>query len=104
MINIEYCPEGEPVNDFQCEVIFNQIKENSDVIFEWKFSTENIFSRIRWGIVSGEIPEHFCCFVFNGYYMHLNRFGAIVEEIPDGFCEYNVTLAEKIMRMALSKR
>lgn len=104
MIHIIYSENGEAVNDFQCETIFQSIKENSDVINEWNFSTSNIFARIRLGIASGEIPESFCCFIFEEKYLYLNRFGAIMEEWPDGFCDYENILSEKIMRTALNKR
>ena len=106
MIEIHYAPIGNPVNDFHLDSEIESIKET---IREWSegfriwYSTENIFTRIRYEIVSGNIDEKDIVFVFNDEILPVNRFGAIMNW-PNGFCDVNINLSESILRKALAKK
>lgn len=79
MICLEYCPEGRPVNDFALEAEFAFLRtmnhNNTGEIV--RYSTENIFNRVREGIVDGEIPNDSVVFIFNEKEFSPNVYGTI---------------------------
>ena len=98
---IEYCAQGKPVNDFGLDAEFDFLLRSqnqhfgSEFIFQ--YSTENIFNRVRVGIVSGEISQEDVVFIFQGKEFSPNEYGAITNW-PNGFCTLNGDMAEQILR------
>ena len=96
-----YEMDGEAISDFGVEDTLSYIKTYETRLFS--YSIENIFNRVRLGIASGELNVDEWGFVFNGKKLPLNNYGAI-PDWPDGFCDYNMSVCEQILRKALEKK
>jgi hypothetical protein len=92
---------GVAVSDFNVESIYNQILGHGDG--DYLFSTENIFARLRLGVVVGDIPFNSITFVYNGEEIYINKYGAILHW-PVGFCDTIGNLSEDILRSATKLR
>lgn len=107
MITVEYTRHGDAVNDFNLELTYQDFVErvkDNEVYFS--FSTENIFTRIRLGIVKGEIdfPIMFAFYTKEeNFEFSPNKYGAIVNW-PKGFCDSVVRMCEEILILATKKR
>ena len=104
MIEIEYCSTGTPVNDFNLDVEYRYILSciedgRFDILY---YSTENIFTRVRYGVVSGEINPESVCFVYENERLTLNEYGKL-SRWPENFCNVCINLSEKILRTAMDK-
>jgi len=55
---IKYCEYGQPVSDFYLEQEFQNFAKYGGTK---EYSTENIFNRIRLGIIRNEIENNICC-------------------------------------------
>lgn len=89
MITIEYCPlTGKAIPDGKVEIEYqDNIINNTQKYLS--YSTGNIFSRIRLGIVKEEITHNSIRFFFNNEYLYPNRYGALLNW-PDGFCDTTI--------------
>lgn len=93
---IKYSQNGLPVSDWDVDNAYGNIRlcQNPECVFE--FSTENIFNRIRLGVVLGEMDCHDVLFMFNDDVIELNRYG-VYEEYLDGFLDANTKIIESIL-------
>lgn len=105
MLYLEYCPEGRAVNDFALEAEFAFLRtcNHNNVGGVHKYSTDNIFNRVRLGIVGGEIHHADVMFLYGEHKIRPNVYGAIVCW-PDGFCDINISMSEQIVRGAMRIR
>lgn len=96
----EYNENGIAVSDFRVEKNFKEIvdylNQYPDGLSVWIFSTENIFSRIRLGIIEKEINWENVVFVFENSEYSLNKYGQI-ENWPENFLNLSFSMAEKIL-------
>lgn len=105
-VKIHYSQQGSPVSDFGVEKEYIEICKyiHDDVEIDLWFSTENIFSRLRLAIAQSILPCEKIIFVnFDDAEIYINRFGAI-PNWPNGFCDYNINIAGKIMRTAFKRK
>ena len=98
-LRVEYHEVGFPVSDFFLEHIYETeilagVADGRDDTLS--FSTENIFARIRLGIVRGEILCTDVVFLFEDEEITLNKYGK-QSSWPKGFCDIGVTLNEKLL-------
>lgn len=105
MLYLEYCPDGLPVNDFGLEAEFSFLRtvnhnNRGDII---KYSTGNIFNRVREGIVDGEISHENVVFLYQGQEIIPNEYGAIVHW-PNGFCDIDIRMSEHLVLGAMRIR
>ena len=105
MITIRYSASGMAVSDFHVEDTYYAVRQaieshlHSD--FTFSYSNEIMISRIRLGIVMGEIDYtniYFMDSVGNKY--EINRFGVIVGYFESKFCDYS----DEIMKTAIKLR
>jgi len=105
MLYFHYCKKGRPINDFLIEEEYKKIlidgRENIKMHF-W-YSTDNIFIRVKLGIVKGELDYTNIVFIFEDKEIKVNRFGAI-QDWPDGFCDTSPKLAEELLCSAMKKK
>ena len=96
---IEYHEDGKAVSDFELDnEYWNLISSNSD----FSYSTENIFHRIRLGVLKDEInPENYVL-VFKGMNFRMNKFGQI-NDWPIDFISQNSKLHELILQEMMNK-
>jgi hypothetical protein len=105
---LTYSKSGIPVNDFEVEEVYKNIihhlNEENDTggSYNFSYSTENIFSRVRLGIVSGDISPDEIRFFYEGELIKINKYGAILHW-PKGFLDLCIDLSEKIIRKAIEK-
>jgi hypothetical protein len=108
MIIIEYCLSGQPVSDFYVEEEYKAVLRCYEGWKEFKdshtlfYSTDNIFNRIRLGILEDEIDCNEIRFEFNGEEIVINHYGAI-RHWPNGFCNLSGNMAEKILLGSFKK-
>jgi len=105
MLTIVYSGIGDSVNDFRLD---DEIYLINKMIASWDeyilyYSTENIFTRIRLEIISGNISCDNIQFEYEGENLPVNRFGAIMNW-PNGFCDVNIRMSESILRKAINKK
>jgi len=105
MIYIEYRFDNPAHSDFDTEsdyeLLLQAYRAGEDVRI--LSSTSPIFYRIRLGIVSGEIDCNDVIFTFGDHTIKVNRFGAI-SDWPEGFCDLEISLSEKILATAMKKK
>lgn len=104
MLYFHYCKKGTPINDFLLEEEYKKVlaeKNNSEMHF-W-YSTDNIFMRVKVGIVKKDLDYKDVTFIFEDKEIRPNEYGAIIP-YPNGFCDVTVTLAEELLRTAMKMR
>lgn len=88
------------LTDEACEYTYDHIldryREHPLYDQDWCISSENLYNRIRVGIVEGEIDCEDVRFVYGDQILRPNRYGAITDW-PKGFCDYNIQLVERIL-------
>jgi len=101
---VRYDPFYAPVSDFGCDDTYKLLLENCEKqfanplfpsIYRVGFSTENILNRIRLGVLEGEFTFDV---VFK--YRHLSLLvdsNGRIDNWPEGFCDYNEHIQEKIL-------
>lgn len=105
-IKITYHKFGTPTNDFQIEDVYHGILQkyqDGDEYISLYFSTENIITRFRLGVVSGDIKPEDISIWFKDQKIDMNRFGAI-HPWPTGFCDQIIKMSEQVLRKALDMR
>ena len=104
MLRIHYEKEGNAINDFYIDHTYRVdivagVHDGRDD--DLHYSTENIFARIRLGIVTGEISFEDVVFVFEDEELKLNKYGALLNW-PEKFCQEVTNISEKILRAAFA--
>jgi hypothetical protein len=96
---------GLTCSDVDCEKLYALLvrRERDGKDTNVSYVCENVYNRIRLGIVEGELDCANVRFEFEGEYIYPNRFGAVANW-TDGWCDYNVSIAEKIIKGAMLKR
>ena len=103
MIIVTYDYNGLAVSDFNVETTYRNIIKFMDVAQAYCFSTSPIFTRIRLGVVRGELDCNEIQFAFHYVDIPINEYGAIVNW-PKGFCDSDIDMSEKIMKAAMKLR
>lgn len=95
---------GIPVSDGKCEdeVLrdFNSSQEFNEFVV---ISSENYISAARALIAEGKIDSEKVVFEFEGKQFKPNKYGAL-QNWPNGFCDYGMIFAERVLRGAFSKK
>ena len=107
MLKVHYDPYGRAISDWQVSIeaklLVDRLKAEPDNDIPFYYSTSNIFTRLRLAVVEGEIPHSQILFYFKGESLKVNRYGAI-KEWPDGFCDYEMRMAESIFKESIALR
>lgn len=105
MLTIEYCAEGEAVNDFNfVEWRDNAIQlANSNTDTTIKVSTSLPIELTQLYVVSKDVSHTNIRFKFQDKFLAINEYGAI-PEYPYGFADINSRVSEHILRKAMLKR
>ena len=96
--NFAAIPDGKVEEEYQELLSKIQCGENYYRIF----GNESMFNRVRLGIVMGEIPCDSVEFCFHGEKVKLNEYGKL-ERWLEGFCDFNITMLEKLLKAAMKK-
>lgn len=102
MITMEYCAEGTAVSDWDVEVVFGVLAAPPRGDARIKYSTANIFHRVRQGIAEEEVDHRHVLFVFDGQSVVVNEYG-MIHDWPRGFLS-NGDVHSKILRAGVYKR
>lgn len=95
---------GLPVSDFAVDTSYDLLVDTCNrqfadprqpSTFHAVYSTGNIFTRIRLGVVRKEFKFN-VVFMYRGYEMHLNKYGAC-DNWVEGFTEYTAHLSETLL-------
>jgi hypothetical protein len=100
MLEIEYAPDGEAVNDFQA---LTRAEEMAEAPGRYKVSTSNIVHALRRMVARCELNDDDICFYWNGRRFDVNRFGAGIGW-PNGFADLDLQMAEDILRCAAARK
>lgn len=105
MLHIEFNEKACAIADFpdSIEEAYNdtiQLHKMYPELTQY-FSTENMISRFRLGVVRGEISHEDIDFIFNDEILKVNKYGTIPNGLPDGFCDCGAVISEEIMRTAM---
>lgn len=105
MIRIVYCPDGQPVSDFDAESwihnILLQLEAGHDQTH--KVSTSLPIHLIKLQVALGLIPADQVVFVAQDQDILVNQYGAILDW-PTGFADILGRTAEQTLRAAILKK
>ena len=93
---VEYSARGKPVSDFDVEGEYELFLRSANDY--WRYSSEVMFTRIRLGIIQGELSHKDVKFKFQDKELELNEYAKL--DWPLGFCDVNIIMSEKILRGA----
>lgn len=105
-ITVEYCENGLPVSDFNCEKIYQGIleiyQENKRDI-NLKISNEILIERLALGIVQDQIDCEDLFIIFKNERLYMNKHGIIIHW-PSGFCDTRFNIIHKKIQLETTKR
>ena len=107
MITLEYCEDGEPVSDFNyrhwLEKFTLTIRAGLDIDANYKVSTSLPIIAVRHEIAKGEIDHQKIIFKFGEHHLRSNEYG-VMDNWPEGYCDIDLDLCSKILRLGAKKR
>ena len=86
------------ISDADCEKLYALLvkRNRSGLDTDVAYVCENVYNRIRLGIVEGDISHTDVRFEFENEYLHPNEYGQL-ERWPVGFCDYLDDLNERMI-------
>lgn len=104
MLKIIYGPGGIVSSDFNLESWRKEFKNyiDDDQCHSILVSNEMLIDLVRAMIARGEVDYTNVSFEYEGNEIKVNRYGAM--DSPRGFCDLHVSLAEEILKSAMSTR
>jgi len=107
LIKVIYGAYGAAMADSEVDswisMVLHNYKESTPSQWTYCVANEAPINALRLAIAEGKIDHTKVEVWFNGNQVIINEYGAIAHW-PDGFCDINGTLSEKILIAALFKR
>lgn len=91
---VNYSDKGKAVSDFELNDEYQKLISSNKEYFS--YSTENIFHRIRLGILKNEISFKEFIFIYDERYIFIDEYAKMINW-PKGFIEQNSKLNEMIL-------
>ena len=93
MLEMHYAPDGRAVSDFEIEREYQKLRSyiTSESRHIARYTTENIFLRVRGGVYKKEVPHTSVCFYWQDQEVPMND-DSTFNRLPVGFLDTTESL------------